>query len=163
MAPPSGPEEYYVSHARLVQIENGDSVPSIHKLFSLSTIHGIDLPDLVNFCLSLALKTPAHVWSLICSKRNDGWERQSNEDKDRKSVVHDVRVKVSKGPKVHPAELVSVAIRPDVHVVGGGDISARDLALLKKWIEVNQDVIVKYWDGEIEYTEDAIAALKPVG
>ena len=75
---------------------------------------------------------------------------------------HDVRVKVSNGPKVHPAELISVAIRPDVHVVGGGDMSAHNLALLKKWLEVNQDVIIKYWDGEIEYTEDAIAALKPI-
>lgn len=74
---------------------------------------------------------------------------------------HDVRVKVSKGPKVHPAELISVAIRPDVHVVGGGNMSAHDLVLLRRWIEVNLDVIVKYWDGEIEYTEDAIAALKP--
>jgi hypothetical protein len=102
---------------------------------------------------------------------------------------HDVRVKVSKGPKVNPAELISVAIRPDVHVVGGGDMSADDLALLRnsrktecgakqflagfvvraapfallrKWLALNQDVIIKYWNGEIEYTEDAIAALKPV-
>ena len=41
-------------------------------------------------------------------------------------------------------------------------MSASDPALLKKWIEMNQDVILKYWDGEIEYTEDAIAALKPI-
>jgi hypothetical protein len=75
---------------------------------------------------------------------------------------HDVRVKVSMGPKVNPAELISVAIRPDVHVVAGGNISTQHLALLKKWVALNQDVLVKYWDGEIEYTEDAIAALKPV-
>jgi len=75
---------------------------------------------------------------------------------------HDVRVKVSKGPKVHPAELISVAIRPNVHVVGSGKISAQDLALLEKWAEVNKDVLIKYWDGDIEYTEDAIAALKPI-
>src|ERR1039457_3332086 len=73
---------------------------------------------------------------------------------------HDVRVKVSNGPKVHSSELVSVAIRPDVHVVGSGNMSAHDLALLRKWIELNRDVIIKYWDGDIEYTEDAIAALK---
>jgi hypothetical protein len=75
---------------------------------------------------------------------------------------HDVRVKISRGPKVHPSELISVALRPDVHVVGGGDLSAQDLALLKKWTDLNRDVIVKYWDGEIEYTEDAIAALRPI-
>jgi len=75
---------------------------------------------------------------------------------------HDVRVKVSKGPKIRSAEIVWVGIRPDVHVLGGGKMSAHHLALLKKWVEVNYDVIVKYWDGEIEYTEDAIAALKPI-
>jgi hypothetical protein len=75
---------------------------------------------------------------------------------------HDVRVKVSKGPKVHPSDLISVAIRPDVHEVGSRKIAAHDMALLKKWIEANHDVIVKYWDGEIEYTEDAIEALKPI-
>ena len=75
---------------------------------------------------------------------------------------HDVRVKVSKGPKVHPSDLISVAIRPDVHVVSGGNMAPHDLALLKKWIEANYDVIVRYWDGDIEYTEDAIAALKPI-
>jgi hypothetical protein len=76
---------------------------------------------------------------------------------------HDVRVKVSNGPKFHASELISVAIRPDVHVVGGGEMTAHDLALLKKWVKANRDVIVKYWDGDIEYTEDAIAALKPIG
>jgi len=77
-------------------------------------------------------------------------------------VPHDVRVKISKGPKVNPTELISVAIRPDVHVVGSGNVDALDLALLKKWLALNQEVIIKYWDGEIEYTEDAIAALKPL-
>jgi len=75
---------------------------------------------------------------------------------------HDVRVKVSKGPKVHSSELVSVAIRPDVHLVSGGKMTAHDLDLLRKWVGLNHDVIVKYWDGDIEYTEDAIAALKPI-
>jgi len=60
---------------------------------------------------------------------------------------------VSKSPKVHSADLVPVAIRPDVHAVAGGKLSAHDL---------NQDVLVKYWDGDIEYTEDAIAALKAI-
>ena len=80
----------------------------------------------------------------------------------RAGAPHDVRVKVSKGPRVQSAELVSVAIRPEVHVVGSGKMTADELALLKKWVEVNHDVIVKHWDGDIEYTEDAIAALKPI-
>jgi len=28
-------------------------------------------------------------------------------------------------------------------------MSAHDLALLQKWVELNQDVLIKYWDGEI--------------
>ena len=75
---------------------------------------------------------------------------------------HDVRVKISNGPKIHPSELISVAIRPEVREVGSKKMSAHDLALLKKWVEANHDVIVQYWEGEIEYTEDAIAALKPL-
>jgi hypothetical protein len=77
----------------------------------------------------------------------------------RGNAQHDVRVKVSKGPKVHSSELVSVAIRPDVHVVGSGNLSGHDLALLRQWVELNRDVLIRYWDGDIEYTEDAIAAL----
>jgi hypothetical protein len=72
---------------------------------------------------------------------------------------HDVRVKVSPGPK--PKDFVSVALRPDVHVVEG-EMSGSDLALLRRWIELNRDVIIKFWDGEIEYHEDAIAAIKPI-
>jgi len=74
-------------------------------------------------------------------------------------AAQDVRVKVSQGPKAHPSELISVVVRPVVHVVGG-QMSAHDLALLRKWIELNRDVLIRYWDGDIEYTEDAIAALR---
>ena len=42
-------------------------------------------------------------------------------------------------------------------------MSGPDLALLKEWVELNREVIVKFRDGDIEYTEDAIAALKPIG
>lgn len=63
---------------------------------------------------------------------------------------HDVRVKVSKGPKVHPSEWISVSVRPHVRVIGAGEMGTHDLKLLRKWIELNREVIVKYWDGEIE-------------
>lgn len=43
---------------------------------------------------------------------------------------HDVRVKISEGPKVHPSELVSVTVRPDVRVVGGGKFGAHELEQL---------------------------------
>jgi hypothetical protein len=51
---------------------------------------------------------------------------------------------------------------PSVRVVSGA-LDHRDLALLTRWIDLNRDTLIKYWDGDIEYTEDAIAAIVPVG
>jgi len=73
---------------------------------------------------------------------------------------HDVRVKVSPGPKVLPLEMISVAIRPHVRVVEG-KMSADHLALLTRWVELNRDVLVRYWDGDID-TKDAIDAIRPI-
>ncbi len=73
---------------------------------------------------------------------------------------HDIRVKVSPGPKTLPSQMTSVAIRPEVRVVEG-KMSASDLALLTKWIELNHDVLVKYWEGDID-TKDAVDAIRPL-
>ena len=74
---------------------------------------------------------------------------------------HDVRVKVAPGAKARPSEMVTVAIRPSVRVVRGA-LDPRELALLTRWIEVNRDTLIKYWGGDIEYTEDAIAAITAI-
>jgi hypothetical protein len=74
---------------------------------------------------------------------------------------HDVRVKVAGGPRVRPSEMVTVALRPSVRIVRGR-LDPADFALLRQWFELNREVLVKYRDGEIEYTEDAIAALRPI-
>ncbi len=74
---------------------------------------------------------------------------------------HDVRVKVSRSPKAVPSEMVSVAIRPNVHVVEGR-MSASDLKLLNRWVELNRDVLVRYWDGDIESTKEAINLIRPI-
>lgn len=71
---------------------------------------------------------------------------------------HDVRVKVSPGPKVRDF-VATVSVRPDVELLAG-ELSNQDLALLRTWIELNRDVIVRYWDGEILYTDDALAQLR---
>ncbi|HEV2202646.1 MAG TPA: hypothetical protein VGR73_22740 [Bryobacteraceae bacterium] len=71
---------------------------------------------------------------------------------------HDVRVKVSPGPKTTREKMASVAIRPKVRVVGG-DMSAGDLALLTKWVELNRGVLLKYWEGEID-TKDALDSIR---
>jgi hypothetical protein len=79
----------------------------------------------------------------------------------RGNARHDVRVKVSPSPKTMPDEFVIVAIRPEVKVLSGS-LSATDLALLTKWIDRNRDVLVQFWEGEIEYTEDVLEALVKV-
>ena len=70
----------------------------------------------------------------------------------------DVRVKVSPAPRVRDF-VASVSVRPDVEVVAG-DLPAADLALERAWIALNRDVIVKFWDGDILYTDEALAALQ---
>jgi hypothetical protein len=79
----------------------------------------------------------------------------------RGGARHDVRVKVARGAKVRPSEMVTVAIRPRVRVIRGR-LDPQDLALLEQWISRNVETLIKYWDGHIEYTEDAIAAILPV-
>jgi hypothetical protein len=79
----------------------------------------------------------------------------------RGGARHEVRVKVAPSARVRPAEMVTVALRPDVRVVRG-KLDRADMARLRRWIELNRDILVRYWDGEIEYTEDAIAALRSI-
>ena len=72
---------------------------------------------------------------------------------------HDVRVKAWPGPQAVPSQMAWVAIRPSVRLVEG-KMSANDLALLAKWVELNRDVLVNYWEGDMD-TKDAIEAIRP--
>jgi hypothetical protein len=72
---------------------------------------------------------------------------------------NDVCVRVSRG--LSPSDMAVVAIRPDLRVVQS-ELSGGDLALLRTWVELNREVLEEYWDGEIEFTEHAIAALRPI-
>jgi hypothetical protein len=79
----------------------------------------------------------------------------------RGGAQHDVRVKVSRGPRAMPGEFINVTVRPTVAVVNGV-LSNHELALLRQWIELNREVLVKFWEGEIEYTEDVLAQLQSI-
>jgi transcriptional regulator with XRE-family HTH domain len=46
-------EEFSLSHARLIQIENDESTPSIYKLFTLAAIYARPFTDLVGYYLDL--------------------------------------------------------------------------------------------------------------
>ena len=75
-----------------------------------------------------------------------------------KQGQHDVRVKVAAGPKAPPF-IASVSVRPEIQIVAG-DMSAHDFDLVRRWIEINQDVIIGYWERTIEDTADALNALQ---
>ena len=49
IATDEGNDEYIVSHARITQIENGVSPPSLYKLYSLSAIYGIAISELMSY------------------------------------------------------------------------------------------------------------------
>jgi hypothetical protein len=75
---------------------------------------------------------------------------------------HDVRVKLARGTKVHPSDMITVAIRPTPRIIRGR-LNTQEFDLVRRWVELNMDVLVDYWSGDIEYTEDALDAIKPVG
>ena len=79
----------------------------------------------------------------------------------RGGARHDVCAKVAQNAKVRPSEMATVALRPKVRVIRG-TIDPPDMELLSAWISLNKDVLIDYWSGDIEYTEDAIGALRPL-
>jgi hypothetical protein len=79
----------------------------------------------------------------------------------RGGARHGVRVKVARAPKVRPSEMVTVALCPSVRVVRGR-LDPQDLELLRQWIDINEQVLIDYWNGVIGYTEDALNSLRPI-
>jgi hypothetical protein len=65
---------------------------------------------------------------------------------------HDMRVKVSRGPKVQSSEFIIVGLRPHVHVIHGF-LSLMELAQLAQWIKANYEAIRQYWEEEIDTAE----------
>jgi hypothetical protein len=73
---------------------------------------------------------------------------------------HDVRIKLARAAKVRPAEMLTVTVRPSPRLIRGA-MNSREFDLVRRWVD--QGVLVDYWDGVIEYTEDALNAIRPVG
>lgn len=77
---------------------------------------------------------------------------------EKGNARHSARVKV--GARADDL-LASVSVVPEVELKAG-DLSPKNLNLLTQWIEINRDVIMGYWDGTIQFTEDALAQLRPI-
>ena len=80
----------------------------------------------------------------------------------RGGARHDLRVKLAHGAKVRPSEMITVAVRPTPRIIRG-TINTHEFDLVRRWIELNMDVLVDYWTGDIEYTENALKTIKPIG
>jgi phage terminase large subunit-like protein len=67
----------------------------------------------------------------------------------------DARVKVSTlhGGRGSWRTVPSIAVRPQPHEVVSGSLPATDVALVSRWIDLNRDVIIDYWNGVIAFDE----------
>lgn len=74
---------------------------------------------------------------------------------------HDIRVKISPGPRARLQEMMTVQLRPELRL-SGGTLTSRELDLLRLWVQLNFDVLLAYWEGRIEDTLVALSMLKPV-
>ena len=72
-----------------------------------------------------------------------------------------VRIWVSHSAHASPSEFVTVSIQTDVRILNG-EMADNDLELLRRWVSLNHDTIVKHWQGEIPFSQDAIAAIVPL-
>ena len=68
---------------------------------------------------------------------------------------HDVRVKVSMlhGGRGSWRTAPSIAVQPQPDEILPGGLSAADVALVSRWIDLNRDVIIDYWNGVIDFDE----------
>lgn len=78
---------------------------------------------------------------------------------ENQGYQHDIRVKVSRvrsGRGTWP-DAVSVTVRPDcAEIVPPGhqpELPPADLALVCRWIDLNRDTIVDFWDGAVDFLE----------
>jgi hypothetical protein len=74
---------------------------------------------------------------------------------------HDVRVKVSTihGGRGSWRAAVSMAVRPRPREIVPGSLSAADVVLVGRWIDLNRDVIVDLWNQAVT-PDDAIGRLR---
>ena len=77
----------------------------------------------------------------------------------RDDARHAARVKWSPQPKVKAEALGSYAISPFAHKAGPR-LGGREESLLEGWIDLNRETLQRYWDGDLEYTQDAVAQLR---
>ena len=68
---------------------------------------------------------------------------------------HDMRVKVSTlhGGRGSWRTAPSIAVRPQPREIVPGRLPAADVALVSRWMDLNRNVIIDYWDNVIDFDE----------
>jgi hypothetical protein len=81
---------------------------------------------------------------------------------ERAGARHDVRVKVCRvhGNAIQIDNTASVSVRPQPNVVAG-NLSPADFHAVARWIEINADALVAYWDGVIS-TREMLQQIQPL-
>ena len=82
---------------------------------------------------------------------------------ERGGARHDARIKVSlvHGRRAHPHRSASVSLRPEMKIVAGPALDARDLELVRKWIELNREALLAYWNGDL-LTDEVIGRISSI-
>ena len=75
---------------------------------------------------------------------------------------HDARVKVCMAPgnRMDTFNTAVVAIRPEPQLLKG-ELHARDFSPIARWIVLNRDALIGYWDGTLS-TVEFIAQMQPL-
>lgn len=73
---------------------------------------------------------------------------------------HAARVKVSDIPNTSDSK-ASVSIHPPVEVKAGS-LSSEELEKLAKWIDLNREPLLQFWDGNIQYTSQILSKLQSI-
>ena len=74
-------DEFALSHARLIQIENGESTPSIYKLFTLSAVYGRPFAHLASFYVNLEHIAQYQITMEVSTTRLVGLEPAATENR----------------------------------------------------------------------------------
>jgi hypothetical protein len=79
----------------------------------------------------------------------------------RGGARHAIRVKVSRGPKVKPEELITVGLLPKVYELSADEyqLTREELELLQRWVDLNWGPLIEYWNEDID-TAEVIERLK---
>lgn len=78
------------------------------------------------------------------------------------SSKHGARIKVCRGAKWDQQKCSTIPLYGVSRIIGNADITQEEFSKIVQWIEINRDVLLQYWNGEIEYTQDLLGLLKPL-